>query len=56
MIDLTNVKAPGWHRVVAELNSPAPDDRAYLERLVRILAQVSAARQAVLYFPDRTDG
>lgn len=56
MIDLTNVKAPGWQRVVAELSANAPDDRAYLERLLRIIAQVSAARQAALLVPDKTDG
>ncbi len=56
MIDLTNIKAPGWQRVVAELTGGAPDDRAYLERLLRIVAQVSAARQAALLVPDRTDG
>lgn len=56
MIDMSNIKAPGWQRIVAELSGPAPDDKAFLERLVRILAQVSAARQAVLFAPDRTDG
>lgn len=56
MIDLSSLKSPGWQRVVAELNAPAPDDRVYLERLLRVLAQVSAARQAVLYIPDRVDG
>lgn len=56
MIDLSQLKAAGWQRVVAELNAPAPDDRVYFERLLRIMAQVSAARQAVLYLPDRTDG
>lgn len=56
MIDLSALKSPGWQRVVAELNAPAPDDRVYAERLVRVLAQVSAARQAVLYVPDKTDG
>lgn len=56
MIDLSSLKAPGWQRVVAELNAPAPDDRVYFERLLRVLAQVSAARQAVLYFPDKIDG
>lgn len=56
MIDLSQLKAAGWQRVVAELNAPAPDDRIYFERLLRILAQVSAARQAVLYLPDRVDG
>ncbi len=56
MIDLSSLKAPGWQRIVAELNAPAPDDRVYLERMLRILAQVSAARQAVLYVPDKSDG
>ncbi len=56
MIDLSNVRAPGWQQVVTELNSPAPDDRVFLERLVRIVAQVTAARQGVLFGPDRTDG
>lgn len=56
MIDLSSLKAPGWQRIVAELNAPAPDDRVYFERLLRVLAQVSAARQAVLYVADKTDG
>ncbi len=56
MIDLSQLKASGWQRVVAELNASAPDDRVYFERLLRVMAQVSAARQAVLYLPDRTDG
>ena len=56
MIDLSSLKAPGWQRIVAELNAPAPDDRIYYERLLRVLAQVSAARQAVLYVPDKMDG
>ena len=56
MIDLTSLRAPGWGRVVAELSAPAPDDRAYLERLMAVMAQVSAARQAVLMAPDRREG
>jgi hypothetical protein len=56
VIDLSSLKAPGWQRVVAELNAPAPDDRVYFERLLRVLAQVSAARQGVLYTPDKADG
>ncbi len=56
MIDLSSLKAPGWQRIVAELNAPAPDDRVYYERLLRVLAQVSASRQAVLYVPDKVDG
>ncbi len=49
MIDLSSLKAPGWQRVVADLSSPAPDDRAFMARLVTVLAQVSGARQAVLF-------
>lgn len=51
MIDATNIKAPGWQRVVAELASSAPDDQTYLDRLLRIMAQVGAARQATLFVP-----
>ncbi|MCC6284679.1 MAG: efflux RND transporter periplasmic adaptor subunit [Phycisphaerales bacterium] len=49
MIDLSKIKAPGWQRVVEELSRPAPDDRAFLARLLSIQAQVSGARQGVLY-------
>lgn len=56
MIDLTNVKAPGWQRVVAELTASAPDDRTYFERLLRVIAQVSAARQAALVVAGRSEG
>lgn len=49
MIDLSNVKTPGWARIVAELNAQAPDDRSFLQRLVAVLAQVSGARQGVLW-------
>ena len=56
MIDASNIKAPGWQRVVAELTAPAHDDRVFMERLVRVLAQVSAARQAVLYTPMAVEG
>lgn len=51
MIDATNLKAPGWRKVVEELSSASPDDRAFLDCLLRVLAQVSAARQAVLFIP-----
>ncbi len=56
MIDATHLKAQGWQRVVAELTSGAPDDRVFMERLLRILTQVSAARQAVLYVPVSASG
>ena len=56
MIDVSNLKAPGWQRVVAELTAHSDDDRGFFARLVRVLAQVSAARQAVLLMPDHTDG
>jgi len=49
VIDLSKLRAPGWQRVVAELSSPAPDDRAFLMRLLSVLAQASGARQAVLF-------
>ncbi len=52
MVDLSSLKAPGWQRVVAELNAPAPDDRAFLVRLVSALGQVSGARQAALFLVE----
>lgn len=51
MIDATNLKSPGWQRIVAELSAAAPDDRVFLDRLLRSLAHVSAARQALLFVP-----
>lgn len=56
MIDLTTLKAAGWQKIVAELSADCPDDRQYLERLLRVLARVSAARQAVLFVPGGTPG
>jgi len=47
--DLSNLKAPGWARVVAELSAPAADDKVFLLRLLGVLGQVSGARQAVLF-------
>lgn len=56
MIDLSNIRAPGWQRVVAELVSPAPDDRVFLMRLLAVLGQVAGARQAILWtVPSRRD-
>ena len=49
MIELSNVRAPGWQRVVAELSAPAPDDRIFLSRLLQILGQIAGARQAVFF-------
>ncbi len=51
MNDVTSIKAPGWQRIVAELSSGAPDDQVFLDRLLRILSQIAAARQAVLFVP-----
>lgn len=51
MIESPQIKPSGWQRLVAELTSGAPDDAAFLDRLLRILAQASAARQAVLFAP-----
>jgi multidrug efflux pump subunit AcrA (membrane-fusion protein) len=49
VIDLSGLKAPGWHRVVAEVSAPAPDDATFMARLVGVMGQVSGARQAVLF-------
>jgi biotin carboxyl carrier protein len=38
--------------VVAELAQFAPDDRAYLERLARVVGQVSAAKQVCVVLPQ----
>lgn len=46
---MTQIKAPGWSRIVAELSAGTPDDRLFLLRLLAILGQVSAARQALLF-------
>ncbi len=54
MIDLTNLKAPGWQRIVADLSSPVPDDRTFLLRLISALGQVAGARQAVLWLTPST--
>lgn len=51
MIDATNLKAPGWQRIIADLSQSGDDDRTFLTRMLRILAQVSGARQAVLLAP-----
>ncbi|MGE3107911.1 MAG: efflux RND transporter periplasmic adaptor subunit [Phycisphaerales bacterium] len=58
MIDVSNLKSPGWQRVVLELAGGAPpaDDKAFFDRVMKILAQVSAARRAALFLPTRTEG
>jgi hypothetical protein len=56
MIDLSEIRAPGWQRIVGELSSPAPDDRSFLLRLLAALTQVAGARQGVLFaVPARDD-
>lgn len=49
MIDVSNIKAPGWQRVVSDLAVSMPDDRVFLLRLLSTLGQVSGAKQAVLF-------
>jgi multidrug resistance efflux pump len=48
MIEVTNIKSPGWQRVVSDLSAPLPDDRVFLLRLLSTLGLVSNARQGVL--------
>jgi biotin carboxyl carrier protein len=49
MIDISNIKSPGWQRVVGDLSQPLPDDRVFLLRMLSTLAMVSGARQGVLH-------
>lgn len=42
------VHNPAWQRVVGELVRPAPDDAAFLARLLGVLGQVCGARQAAI--------
>lgn len=49
MIDLSSLRAPGWQRVVADLSTPAPDDRIFTARLLTALCQVAGARQGVVF-------
>ncbi|MEL7473059.1 MAG: efflux RND transporter periplasmic adaptor subunit [Planctomycetota bacterium] len=49
MIDLSKLTSPAWQRVVGELTSPASSDQAFLAKLTSVLAQVSSAKQGVLY-------
>jgi hypothetical protein len=51
LTDQQELSSSAWQRLVAELSAPAPDDRAFLDRLLRVLGQVSAARQAVVFVP-----
>lgn len=49
MIELSNLKTPGWQRIVSELTAPVSDDKVFLLRLTSILGQVTGARQAVFF-------
>lgn len=51
MIEVSNIKSPGWGRVVADLSAPLPDDRVFLLRLLGTLGMVSGARQASILLP-----
>jgi hypothetical protein len=56
VIDLSNAKAPGWSKVVSELAADISDDRAYLTRLIAVVGQVSAAKQASVFIPQQLPG
>lgn len=49
MIDVSNLRSPGWQRIVTELAAAAPDDRAFMLRLLAALSQVTGARQGVIF-------
>jgi hypothetical protein len=53
VIDLSNIRAPGWQRIIAELTAPAAEDRVFLVRLLGVLGQVAGARQAILWAVPR---
>ncbi len=55
MADETRVGSPGWRTVVDELNLPVADDATFLSRLLQVLAQVSAAKQAGLWIPEQAE-
>ena len=51
MIDLSNLQAPGWQRIVADLTAAAGDERAFSAHLLAAMGQVAGARQAALLTP-----
>jgi len=56
VIDLKKLSTPAWQRVIAELTADVPTDQAFLARLTSVLAQVSSARQGVLFaMPPASD-
>jgi len=52
MIDVSSLRAPGWEQLVRELASTPPDDALFLRRLLAVLGQATAARQAALVLPQ----
>jgi len=55
VIDLSNISSEAWSRVVTELSTPAENDRAFMGRLLRVLTQVSGAREGVLFFVGQAE-
>lgn len=55
MKDVKEINAVVWQRLIAELAAPAPDDQAFLDRLLRVIAQASGSRQAVVFVPTAGD-
>ena len=52
MIDVSSLRAPGWEQLVRELAATPPDDGLFLRRLLAVLGQATASRQAALVLPQ----
>jgi len=56
VIDLSNLQAPGWQRIVADLTAAAGDERSFSAHLLAAMGQVAGARQAALFTPGPAAG
>jgi len=49
VIDLSNLNAPGWRRIVADLTAASGDERTFPNHLLAAMGQVAGARQAAMF-------
>jgi hypothetical protein len=52
VIDLSNLNAPGWRRIVADLTAASGDERTFPNHLLAAMGQVAGARQAAMFMPS----